>query len=67
MNLEEIESEIARLEAEIAELRDEALTLPEMHKMPGAWVRGWLESHGASRKEAIDKIVAAIKANRADQ
>lgn len=65
MTLTEIEQRIAALQAEMAELRDEALELPEVRKMPGAWVRGWLESHGATTKEAQQKIVAAIRANRA--
>ena len=64
MTLEEIESKLAEHEEAMALLRDEALELPEVRQMPGAWVRGWLESHGASTKEAHAKIVAAIKANR---
>jgi hypothetical protein len=65
MTLTEIEHRIAQLQAEMAQLRDEALELPEVRQMPGAWVRGWLESHGASTKEAHAKIVAAIRTNRA--
>ncbi len=67
MTLAEIEERIAELQAEMAQLRDEALELAEVRQMPGAWVRGWLESHGASPKEAQAKIVAAIRANRERQ
>lgn len=64
MTLAEIESRIAELQGEMAELRDQALELPDVRSMPGAWVRAWLESHGASTKEAHAKIVAAVKAKR---
>jgi hypothetical protein len=64
VTLEEIEARIAEHQDKMAELRVAALKLPEVRQMPGAWVRGWLESHGASPKEAQGQILTIINANR---
>jgi hypothetical protein len=65
VTLDEVELEIGEHEARIAELRAVALRLPEVRSMPGAWVRSWLESHGASPQHAQREILAVLNERRA--
>jgi hypothetical protein len=69
VTLDQIEEMLAecqtKMEERRAELRAKALRLPEMRSMPGPWVRGWLESHGATPAQAVTEIVRIVNEGRA--
>jgi hypothetical protein len=64
VTLEEIEQMLLDCQKQMneraAQLRAEALRLPEVRAMPGAWVRAWLESHGATPKQAENEILRVL-------